>query len=185
MVDVSEASDTELVARVLAGERDAYAGLVARYRDRLGRYAVRMLGNRSDAEDAVQETFVRGYRSLGRCTDPERFGAWLFGILVNRCRTLGAQRARRERVHVADESALLRAATRDDPVGRQALREVIDAALVRLAPTLREAFLLKFVEEMSYEEMATMLGASVPALKMRVSRARAELRQILSEANHA
>ena len=185
MVDVSEAGDTELVTRVLAGERDAYAGLVARYRDRLGRYAVRMLGNRTDAEDALQETFVRGYRSLGRCTDPERFGAWIFGILVNRCRTLGGQRARRERLHVADEFALSRAATSDDPAGRQALREAIDAALSRLAPVLREAFLLKFVEEMSYEEMATMTGASVSALKMRVSRARTELRQILSETDHA
>jgi RNA polymerase sigma-70 factor (ECF subfamily) len=109
----------------------------------------------------------------------------VFGILVNRCRTVGAQRARRERVHVADEFALGRAATPDDPVGRQALREAIAAALARLAPTLREAFLLKFVEELSYEEMATMTGASVPALKMRVSRARTELRQILSEADHA
>lgn len=185
MVDVSEASDTELVGRVLAGERDAYAGLVARYRDRLGRYAVRMLGNRPDAEDALQETFVRAYRSLGRCTDPERFGAWVFGILVNRCRTLGAQRARRERVHVADESALSRAATGDDPAERQALREAIGAAMERLAPALREAFLLKFVEDLSYEEMAAMTGASIPALKMRVSRARAELRRILSEADHA
>ena len=97
MHGVSGASDAELVRRVLAGEPEAYAGLVARYRDRLGRYAMRMLGNRADAEDALQETFVRAYRSLGRCTEPERFGAWAFGILVNRCRTLGAQRARRGR----------------------------------------------------------------------------------------
>ena len=80
--------------RVLDGEQAAYGGLVERYRDRLGRYAVRMLGNMADAEDALQETFVRGYRSLGRCIDPDRFGAWLFGILVNRCRTTRSRRAR-------------------------------------------------------------------------------------------
>jgi RNA polymerase sigma-70 factor (ECF subfamily) len=177
MHGVSGASDAELVHRVLAGETDAYAGLVARYRDRLGRYAMRMLGNRADAEDALQETFVRAYRSLGRCTEPERFGAWAFGILVNRCRTLGAQRARRERVQAPDEMALSRAAEPDDPVERRALREAIEQALGRLAPLLREAFLLKFVEELSY--------VSIPALKMRVSRSRVELRRLLSEADDA
>ncbi len=73
--DVMGASDAALVARVLAGETDAYAGLVARYRDRLGRYAVRMLGNEADAEDALQEAFVRGYRSLARCTHAEKDAA--------------------------------------------------------------------------------------------------------------
>lgn len=181
MVDMSGTGDAECVRRVLAGDSAAFAGLVTRYRDRLGRYAVRMLGNRADAEDALQETFVRAYRSLGRCTDPERFGAWAFGILVNRCRTIGAQRARRDRVHVADEGALLRAATSDDPAGRQALREAITAALAQVTPLLREAFLLKFVEELSYEEMAEVTGASVPALKMRVLRARTVLQRLLGD----
>lgn len=183
MVDMSGAGDAELVRRVWSGDSAAFAGLVTRYRDRLGRYAVRMLGNAADAEDALQETFVRAYRSLGRCTEPERFGAWVFGILVNRCRTIGAQRARRERLQVSDELALARAASPDDPIGRQALREAIGTALARLAPLLREAFLLKFVEDLSYEEMAELTGASVPALKMRVLRARAELQQLLSEVN--
>lgn len=181
MVDRSEATDADCVRRVLAGDSAAFAGLVTRYRDRLGRYAVRMLGNRADAEDALQETFVRAYRSLGRCTDADRFGAWVFGILVNRCRTIGAQRARRERLQVTDESAVLRAATTDDPAGRQALREAISAALARVPALLREAFLLKFVEELSYEEMAEATGASVPALKMRVLRARTELQRLLSD----
>ncbi|TLY56785.1 MAG: RNA polymerase sigma factor, partial [Gemmatimonadetes bacterium] len=79
-------SDAALVRRVRAGDAAAYADLVARYRDRLGRYALHMLGNREDAEEALQDAFVRAYRSLARCDDPERFGAWLYGILVNRCR---------------------------------------------------------------------------------------------------
>jgi RNA polymerase sigma-70 factor (ECF subfamily) len=181
MVDRSGAGDAECIRRVLAGDSAAFAGLVTRYRDRLGRYAVRMLGSQADAEDAVQETFVRAYRSLGRCTDPDRFGAWVFGIMVNRCRTIGAQRARRERVHVADEAAVLRAATTDDPAGRQALREAITDALARIPAMLREAFLLKYVEDLSYDEMAEVTGASVPALKMRVLRARAELQRLLGD----
>ena len=85
-------NDAEIVARVLEGDVDAYALLVTRYRPRLSRYALRMLGNREDAQEALQDAFVRAYRALGRCDDPDRFGSWLFSILVNRCRTSGARR---------------------------------------------------------------------------------------------
>jgi len=176
-------SDGHLVRRVLEGDREAFGALMARYRDRLGRYAMRMLGNRADAEDALQETFIRAYRSLGRCNDPERFGPWVYGILVNRCRTLGARRARRARVQIADDGAMARAAAPSDTASDQALRDLLEWALARVSPMLREAFLLRHVEELSYEEMVEMTGATVPALKMRVSRAREELRRLLDEAS--
>jgi len=173
-------SDGALIRRVLDGDTDAYAGLVDRYRDRLGRYAVRMLGNMADAEEALQDAFVRGYRSLARCDNPERFGAWLFGILVNRCRTVGARRARRQRSVMPDEGALARAAV-PDASNDFAWREAIEWALAQIPPANREAFLLKFVEDLSYEEMAAMTGVGVSALKMRVMRAREELRRLLRE----
>ena len=103
-------SDAVIVERVLRGNAEAFGDLVERYRDRYARYALHMLGNREDAEEALQDAFVRAYRSLARCEDPERFGAWLFRILVNRCRTLGARRGRRARTFVVDEVALLGAA---------------------------------------------------------------------------
>src|ERR687886_1605339 len=105
----ADASDGVLVRRVLAGDARAYAGLVARYRERFGRFAVHMLGNREDAEEALQDAFVRAFRSLARCDDPERFGSWLFRILVNRCRTAGARRGRRARTFVTDEFAVYEA----------------------------------------------------------------------------
>ncbi len=166
--------------RVLAGESQVYARLVERYRDRLGRYAVRMLGNVADAEDALQDTFVRGYRSLARCTNPEGFGAWLFGILVNRCRTYAAQRARRQAMVMLDESAVASASVAHSE-DRDAWREAITWAVDQLNPDQREAFLLKYVEELSYEEMQKLTGTRIPALKMRVFRAREELRRLLEE----
>lgn len=172
--------DAALVRRVLGGDTAAYAGLVARYRDRLGRYATRMLGNTADAEEAVQDAFVRGYRSLGRCVPPERFGAWLFAIMVNRCRTLGAQRARRERTVVPQEAVVQRASV-EHPAAADAWRDAIAWALAQLTTEQREAFVLKYVEELSYEEMSELTGAGVSALKMRVARAREELRRLLSE----
>src|ERR1044072_1885325 len=104
-----KSAEAELVTRVLHGDVNAYGALVSRYRDRYSRYAVHMLGNREDAEEALQDAFTRAYRSLARCEDPERFGAWLFRILVNRCRTLGARRGRRAETFVTDELAVYEA----------------------------------------------------------------------------
>jgi RNA polymerase sigma-70 factor (ECF subfamily) len=173
-------SDAVVVARVLRGDVEAFRGLVERYRDRYARYAFHMLGNREDAEEALQDAFVRAYRSLARCEDPERFGAWLFRILVNRCRTLGARRGRRARTFVVDEVALLGAAE-EHPAAATAWREEIDRALQQLRGDQREAFLLKYVEEMGYDEMSQLTGVGVSALKMRVMRACERLRELLSE----
>jgi len=173
-----------IVARVLRGDVEAFRVLVERYRDRYARYAVHMLGNREDAEEALQDAFTRAYRSLARCEDPERFGAWLFRILVNRCRTIGARRGRRSKTFVVDEGALLDAAI-DHPAESAAWREEIERALRQLRAEQREAFLLKYVEELGYDEMSQLTGVGVSALKMRVMRACERLRELLSEVHNA
>jgi RNA polymerase sigma-70 factor, ECF subfamily len=179
-LSLQDDSDAAVVARVLGGDTQAYATLVARYRAQFGRYAVRMLGNREDAEEALQDSLVRAFRSLAKCDDPERFGSWLFRILANRCRTHGTRRGRRERTFVRDEIALLDAAE-EHPAEREAWREEIERALLGLDPDQREAFLLKHVEEMGYDEMAVLTGVGVSALKMRVKRACERLRVLLHE----
>jgi RNA polymerase sigma-70 factor (ECF subfamily) len=182
-IDKVEAGDGELVLRIRAGDLGAYSVLVARYRDRLGRYAVHMIGNREDAEEALQDAFVRAYRSLARCNDPARFGAWLYGILVNRCRTTGARASRRHKMFVHDEDALNKASHADHGE-RVEWADVVGRALAKLSPECREAFLLKHVEDLEYEEIAELTGAGISALKMRVKRAREQLQQILKEAEH-
>jgi len=172
-------TDADVVRRVRGGDTAAFAVLVARYRDRLGRYAVHMLGDREDAEEAVQDAFVRAYRSLAGC-DAERFGRWLFGILVNRCRTAGGRASRRHRLFVRDDHALAHTAAAD-PAQRADWDDTVRWALGRLAPVLREAFLLKHVEDLEYDEMARLTGAGVSALKMRVKRACERLRILLTE----
>jgi RNA polymerase sigma-70 factor (ECF subfamily) len=176
---VKEESDELLVRRVLAGETHVYEELVERYRTRLGRYAVRMLGNAADAEDALQDTFVRAYRSLARCK-ADRFRYWVFGILINRCRTYAAQRTRRQNV-VTSHDFLVASAATVDPGENDVWRLAIAWAMEQLPDEQREAFLLKHVEDLSYEEMQALTGASVPALKMRVLRAREALRRLLEE----
>ena len=179
-----EVSDAELVRRVRGGDIAAYGALVARYRDRLGRYAVHMIGDREDAEEALQDAFVRAYRLLARCDDPGRFGAWLYGILVNRCRTVGARASRRRRLFVRNTESAPDASADADLVDRLGWDDAVNRALARLAPENREAFLLKHVEDLEYEEIARVTGAGISALKMRVKRAREQLQRFLKEAEY-
>jgi RNA polymerase sigma-70 factor (ECF subfamily) len=174
------APDADLVRLAQDGDLDAYAELVTRYRTGLERYAAHLLGNREEAEEALQDSLVRAYRAIGRCEQPERFRAWLARILVNRCRT---RLARAEPpVRDAERDRALDHASVSHTAERSALGEEIQRALRVLASDQREAFLLRHVEEFSYQEMAVLTGASVAALKMRVSRAcerlRAELREV-------
>ena len=173
-------SDETLIAAVLGGDLDAFTQLVRRHRDDQMRFAVRMLGNRFDADDALQSAWLRAFRHLHRCADRARFGAWVFAIVANECRSTASRRTRRERRLVYDEFALETEAV-DDGTERRATREEIECALDRLPPEQREAFILKHVEQMSYDEMAEVTGVRVSALKMRVKRACERLRELLEE----
>src|SRR6266498_3529953 len=94
-------ADGEIVRAVLAGDRERYAQLVERYRDRYARYAARMLGSADAAEDAVQDAFVRAFDQLSQCKEPDKFVGWFFLILRNRC---FAER-RRSRTEISLEAA--------------------------------------------------------------------------------
>jgi len=177
---VTALSDAELITAILAGDIDSFAGLVRRYQDTCTRFAVRMLGSHVDADDALQSAFMRAFRGLRSCKDPERFGGWLYQIVVNECRTHASRQRRRELRFPTAEDAIERAvapgseAEADNDVGGH-----IERALSMLPAEQREAFLLKHVEELSYEEIAEMTGVSVSALKMRVKRACDALRDLL------
>lgn len=172
-------ADGEIVRAVLAGDRERYAKLVERYRDRYARYAARMLGSADAAEDALQDAFVRAYDQLGQCKDPDKFVGWFFLILRNRC---FAER-RRNRTSVPLEAAeTVAAADRTDGGTETAeRRRALQLALMELTPDQREVFVLKHVEGLSYGEIAERLSTSVPSLKMRMHRAYDRLRAQLRE----
>jgi len=182
---VTEMTDAQLVERVLAGDDTAFAHVMARYRTRLVRYARQMLGNDDDAEEALQDGFLRAYRNLSRCHDPDRLGSWLLAITANRCRTVSRRRWTRERLFSAQApDPELTAGDGADPAESLAWRDAIRTALARLEPRQREAFLLHHVEGLGYADMAAVTGSGVSALKMRVQRARVRLQTLLREAGY-
>jgi RNA polymerase sigma-70 factor, ECF subfamily len=179
-VDGDRMSDAALVRRVLDGDPRAFTQLVDRHLQPCLRFATRMLGNRQDAEDVTQEALLRAYRAIATYDGENNFRTWLFAILVNRCRTSLLQRSRYVRRVLTDEDALDDAKAVDRS-GATELRIEIERAVARLDPDQREAFLLKHVEQLGYDEMAAVTGAGVSALKMRVKRACERLQELLGE----
>ena len=171
-------SDAAIIDAVIGGDAQAFSALISRYRDAHTRFAVRMLGNRDDADDALQMAFIRAYRALTSCRDRQRFAPWLYRIVLNECRTFSARRGRRDRRFLHDDEELGRALS-SHPADVTFHTAEIQHALDQLDPVYREAFLLKHVEELSYEEMAEITGAGLSALKMRVKRACERLRELL------
>ena len=139
-----------------------------------------MLRNPEDAEEAVQDAWMRVFRALPRYQDQERFDSWLFRILANRCRTRSGRMARDAKMMLHDHPAMELAETAH-PAEQNAWREEIQHALDELPEAQREAFLLHYVEGLAYEEIAASSGVGVSALKMRVKRACDYLRGRLQE----
>lgn len=173
-------TDATLVRQVLEGDTAAFTMLVDRHAAACTRFAMRMLGNREDAEDATQESFLRAYRFLGRYEERQAFRTWLFQILVNRCRTLAVRRQRQHRMFLLDDGAIANASV--PPAAESSeLRSELQRAIAALDADQREAFLLKHVEQLSYEEMAAITGVGISALKMRVKRACDRMQWLLRE----
>jgi RNA polymerase sigma-70 factor (ECF subfamily) len=137
-----------------------------------------MLASRADAEEAVQDTFVRVYRALASYREQDSFEPWLFRILANRCRSAGA-RLRRHAQLIEYGDVPERPTAR--PQDGAAWGEEIELALAALPVEQREAFLMRHVEGLSYEDMVVATGAGLSALKMRVKRACDALRARLME----
>jgi len=172
-------SDLGIITRVLDGDVEVYAQLVDRHYDRCARIALRIVGNREDAEEALQDAFLRAFHALGDYEERERFSAWLTRIVVNQCRTVLARTRRREAVFLELDPLVLSSAA--VVPGETDGWLDLEQALAQLPDAQREALVLRYADDLTYEEMARITGAGESALKMRVQRAFARLRALLSE----
>lgn len=161
-----------LIDRCLDGQDSAFSELIRRYQGMVYGLCVRMLGQREDAEDATQETFVRVCKNLHQW-DPQRaFEPWLMTIAGNRCRTRLSKRSRRPSQisleHPIPDQSFLETEARF-------LAEEIESVVETLKPDSRGAFLLFYREQLSYQEIANRLNVPLGTVKTWVHRARKEL----------
>jgi RNA polymerase sigma-70 factor, ECF subfamily len=177
-----------LVQRSLAGDQTAMLALVDRYQGQVFGLCYRMLGQRQDAEDMAQETFVCALRSLKRWDSEREFLPWLLAIAGNRCRTCLANRMRRPHTLSLVEPV---ADVQPDVSPARHLAEEVQRALKRLREEYRIAFLLFHEQELSYADIGAALNRPLGTVKTWVHRARRELiemlrkREVVGEVSHA
>ena len=177
--------DAQLVSRAKQGDRPAFGELVTRHERAMLAIARAYFASEADAEDAVQEAFVKAYRSLAQLTADAQFAAWLARITVNTC--LDTLRARTDKVSLADFATTARFRSR---VGQLQLTpatlasrgeeaEMLKAAIGRLPEALRVVLMLRYVEDMSYEQIGTYLGVPASTVRGRLYTAKQALKELL------
>jgi RNA polymerase sigma-70 factor (ECF subfamily) len=166
-------SEDNLAIRCRTGDRAAFDEIVSRYKLRLFRFAYRILGDRSEAEDAVQETFLRVYKAIPAYRPDGYFSSWIYRIALNECR----RRRRKVRPYVPLDSAPQTAQGPDPQLSMMAsernrqLRKAVEA----LPEHYRIVMMLFYFEEMSVEEISRTIAVSISAVKVRLHRGRERL----------
>ena len=171
--------DREFVEHVLAGETEYFEPLVRKYNRMAGAIAYSVLGDFQAAEDVVQESFLKAFRALGTLRDPDRFRAWLAGVV--RRKAIDVKRARRD-LPTADLEGhpLLRARSVEETTIAEEGRDRILAAIESLPEEDRLVLVLKHMDGLSYREIAEVTGATVSSVESRLFRARRCLKDKLN-----
>jgi RNA polymerase sigma-70 factor (ECF subfamily) len=178
--------EAELIARCLHNDREAFGVLVERYAEPIFNLAYRMVGDHADARDLAQDTFLAAWKGLPQFRAHARFSTWLYRIAVNKCKdSLRARRPPDMQADTTGESLAMAELAVDygTPEWELSQKEMgihLDQALQAIPALYREAFLLKHVEGLSYDEMSEILGVPGDRLKMRVYKARVALRRHLA-----
>ena len=176
-------SDHEIISRVLSGNTRSFADLVERHKDKAMTLAMRMLRNREEAEEAVQDAFVRAFNALGQFEKRSTFSTWLYRILFNVCSTILSKRGEpmqsisSDKIKEEWEDEIPDFSEIPDSIveGEEFRRQVIEA-LNELPPLYSGIATMFYLDDLSYEEIVTITGSPLGTVKARLFRARAMLR---------
>lgn len=182
--------ESQLVAKAREGDLDAFNELVTHYERKIFRLAKHITQNDEDAEDVLQETFLKAYEHLGNFQGQSKFYTWIVRIAVNEA-LMKLRKRKTDRTVPLDEpvdtgeDTMPReiAVWEENPeqkYSREELGNILDEAVEGLRPAFRTVFVLRDIEELSTEETAEALGISIPAVKSRLLRARLQLREKLT-----
>ncbi|HJZ96608.1 MAG TPA: sigma-70 family RNA polymerase sigma factor [Candidatus Solibacter sp.] len=179
-----------LVTQAREGDTQSFTTLVRRYEGKIFRLAMHVTQNREDAEDVLQETFMKAYEHLDQFKGDSKFYTWIVRIAVNQA--LMKLRRRRtdktvsmdEQIDTGEDTVVREIAAWDENpeqrFSREEIGKIMDGAIEGLDPIYRSVFVLRDVEDLSTEETADALGLSIPAVKSRLLRARLQLREKLT-----
>jgi RNA polymerase sigma-70 factor, ECF subfamily len=175
------ATDAALMARTRAGDREAFAELVDRYKDKLVNYLTHMTGDRDRGEEFAQESFVRLYQNASRFDDRESVAPYLFRIATNLVRSDFSRIQRWQRLFTVygNRSEVSTELSPQALLMQSEIEQKVSEALERLPLAYRSALILRDIEGWSYEEIAAALGCAEGTVKSRIGRGREKLREAL------
>ena len=171
-----------IIARARRGDADAFEQLVTSYRDQVFRLALRMCGNAADADEAAQETFLAAWKGLPNFRGDSQFSTWLYQLTTHAAIDL----MRREKRQIAAEDITEVSAPDPAPGPQQQAeqsetRQAVRDAMAQLSPEYRQIVVLRFLQELSYEEIGAVLKLPPGTVKSRLNRAKSQLKDILSK----
>ena len=188
--DPGSFDETALLSRARAGDDSAFTELLNQYERKILRLAKNITQNDEDAEDVLQETFLKAYSHLDRFKGDSKFYTWIVRIAVNESLMKLRKRKSDKTVPLdqeidTGEDYMPReiAVWEENPestYSRDEIRDILDKAVEALPPIFRSVFVLRDIEDLSTEETADALGISIPAVKSRLLRARLQLREKLT-----
>ena len=183
-------SDAQLVARSLKQDHEAFGQLIDRHATTIVNLAYRMVGNRAEAEDLAQETFLAAFKALSTFRADAKFSTWPYRIASNKCKDWLRVKRPGQGLQDVDVDEVLdgqvaEERTPEHLLSQQQVALELEQAIQRLPALYREAFVLKHIEGLSYEEMQEILGVNGDTLKMRVYKGRVQLSRELAELNPA
>jgi len=177
-------NDDEIIARILHGEKDLYSIIVRRYNQRLYRVGMSMINDDAEVEDAMQVAYINAYENLGKFAFRSSFPTWLTRIFINEC--LLRLRKRKKSISMNDENienVMKQDKGPQTPVTttvNSELRSILNDAISKLPEIYRSVFVMREIENMSIAETKECLNISEVNVKVRLNRAKALLRDILS-----
>lgn len=174
-----------IVARARRGDADAFEQLVVAYRDQVFRLALRMCGNAADADEVAQEAFLSAWKGLPNFRGDSQFSTWLYQLTSHAAIDL----MRREKRQIAAEDIADVSAADPGPSPQQQAeqsetRQVVRDAVLQLTPEYRQIVVLRYLEELSYEEIGAALQLPAGTVKSRLNRAKSQLKDILSKSGN-
>jgi RNA polymerase sigma factor (sigma-70 family) len=177
-------NDYEIIQRILAGNKEAYSGIIFKYKDKAMTLAINILKNREDAEDALQDAFIRAYKALRNFEWKSNFSTWFYRILYNVCCTkLKEKKGSSKLIYFEDSEAFFEYTQTESfiehDLSDHELKRSIKEEMENLDPSYSSILIMYYLQEFGCRQISEVTGISIDTIKIRLFRGREKLRNAL------